>query len=106
MSADPRFPDRPDHPDFWLISQALIDQDAQADAGQPFTDVVERIVDRDSLIYAAEQRGLRFQAGRSKPSVAERVAMQAAWVDAFLAGARYQALKERRLQELRDDELT
>lgn len=85
MSKD--YPGRPDHPDFWLISQALIDQDAQADSGQDAEEILAAMIDPDSVTYAALQR-----AGRSSnpgPAVA------AAWLDGFLTGMAVQQLKNK-----------
>lgn len=98
--SDPQFPNRPDHPDFWLISQTLIDLDAQMDNHtSPFTDTVGRVVDPQSLMYAAQQRALR--SGVQNPGV--RMKVEAAWMDAFMAGASYQALKQRQQRAAEDD---
>lgn len=101
---DPNFPNRPDHPDFWLISQALIDTDAQADSGQSMPDIAGRIVDTASLMYAAEQRvKLITGKGHLNPSARILIAMQALWLDAFVAGTRYQHLKTQGAQIVPDD---
>lgn len=76
------FPGRPDHPDFWLISEALIENDAQADQGTPFEDMVSRIVNPEVLAYIAAQRARR--------TMDPLVGPIAAWMDGFIAGARYQ----------------
>ena len=96
---DSRFPDRPDHPDYWLMSQAVIDTDKVADSGdQPITDMVGRIVDTASLRYMAEQRaGRTVNAGIAPRS--SWIALAAAWMDAFYAGTRYQHLKSTGAQE-------
>ncbi len=85
MSND--YPDRPDHPDFWLIAQALLDQDAQADAGQDAEEIISRMIHLPSAAYAATQRAARV----SKPFTSVQVA--AAWLDGFLAGMRVQQAK-------------
>lgn len=91
--SDPNFPDRPNHPDFWLISQVLIDTDAQMDNNtSPFEDTVGRVVDPKTLLYVAQQRGIR--SGIQNPGV--RMKLEAAWMDAFMAGAQFQALKIRK----------
>lgn len=88
---DPRFPLRPEHNDLWLMSQALIDTDAQADTGQPIDDIVGRYVDLESLAYMAEQRALRALG----PGAPEKLStlLAATWMDAFLAGVQFQNLK-------------
>lgn len=73
---DPRFPDRPQHEDFWIISQALRDHDAAADAGK-FKDLFKDIVDMNSLNYAAFQRSLRIGAGSGGAAL---------FMDGFMAG--------------------
>lgn len=90
----PEFPHRPDHPDFWLLSQGCIDQDAQADAGQGFEDMIGRYVDPASLHYVATQRAIRIAANPAQlPLVA------GTWLDGFLQGVRFQILKERQNAE-------
>jgi hypothetical protein len=104
---DKNFPDRPDHPDFWLISQALIDTDAQADSGQSIPDIAGRIVNTQSLVYAATQRAMRgLVALHGRMTVAEaddnKTTLAALWMDAFVAGTRYQHLKARGAQTAPD----
>lgn len=94
---DPRFPNRPDHPDFWLMSQALIDADKVADAGQEIPDIIGQVVDPDSLRYVAEQRALRAL-GPSAPHRSFAMAV-ALWM-----GTRFQHLKTAQAQEFRADE--
>lgn len=96
---DPAWPDRPDHPDFWLISQGLIEQDAQAEQGQHMDEMVQRYVDLPSLHYAATQRAgmMAHIASKGRLVVSAQqleVAIGAAWLDAFVQGARFQALKD------------
>jgi hypothetical protein len=87
---------RPDHPDFWLISQTLIDNDTAMDQAvdkqAAFKQTVNAIADIDSVQYAAEQRVLRI-AGSQGLSVHLRLAMESLWMDAFVAGAYYHKLK-------------
>lgn len=95
---DPRFPHRPDHHDFWLLSQGLIEQDAQADSGQPFEDLTARYVDVRSLLYVAEQRAALALKDDTRTTYVYaandvRAKMIGMWVDAFVQGARFQALK-------------
>jgi hypothetical protein len=86
------FPGRPDHPDFWLLSQAVLDQDAQADSGQPVQDMLARRIDPDAAVYMAGQRALRLQrALRIDPASQPQLA--AAWIDGLLAGMAFQYLK-------------
>jgi hypothetical protein len=85
---------RPDHPDFWLISQAVLDQDAQADSGQSAAEILGRMINPDSVMYAAQQRAMRFTIAFTGLEAELKTA--AAWTDGFLAGMRVQAAKEAR----------
>jgi hypothetical protein len=80
---DPDFPDRPDHPDFWLLARAVQDLDAQPGAGQPTLDIVARYVNPESAVYMAMQRALRALALPGAPG-RERTA--AVWLDGLLTG--------------------
>jgi hypothetical protein len=91
MMTDPRYSDRPDHPDFWLMSQAVIDLDAASDEGKPFQEVVGDI-DLESLKYMAAQRALRAAMILADP-VSRESQIMATWLDGFMAGARFAKLK-------------
>jgi hypothetical protein len=83
---------RPEHPDFWLLSQVLIDQDAQAESGQRALEIIGRYLDPPSVAYMANQRALRVMSGRPAAGI---VQVSAAWIDGFLAGMAAQHLKTR-----------
>lgn len=91
---EPGFPDRPDHPDLWLISQAVLDLDAQADSGQGTPEIVGRHVDLESAVYMAGQRMLRVVARTHGDRIAP-VQVTTAWLDGFIAGMVVQHLKTR-----------
>lgn len=96
-------PKRPDHPDFWLISQAVIDNDAQADAKQGMDDILARTADPKSALYVAEQRAMRMAAHLPFSGPATMAVFGSLWIDGFMAGARFQALKDRDAQTFKDD---
>jgi hypothetical protein len=111
MSADQRFPGRPDHPDFWLIAQALLDQDAQADVGRPVDEMLSLMIDSASASYAAFQRGMR--AAREWRHLPRSLAREAVpvlggvWLDGFLAGMTVQQkIAERNSQTGTDGDIT
>lgn len=87
------FPNRPSHPDFHRISQCLLANDAVAESeGSSFTDVAQRFVDPESLVYAAQQRAARVLIQAlidNDPDIA--LMCSASWVDGFIAGACFQA---------------
>ena len=87
---DPRFPKRPNHPDFWRISEVVLQNDGQATEGDlSREDIVQDTVDLESLTYCAMQRaGMSCQ----KAGLPEALApvLGSVWLDAFLAGAKFQ----------------
>jgi hypothetical protein len=104
---DPRFPNRPNHPDFWLMSQAIVDTDAQSETGQAAPDIMGRLVDVESLTYVAEQRALRaaprLETGGLVFRNPQNMSILAGlWIDAFVAGARFQHLKTTNAQSAED----
>ena len=61
MTYDPNFPDRPQHPDFDVLSQAVIRTDGLADKGLTVQDIfILAGLDFDSILYMAQQRALRM----------------------------------------------
>lgn len=93
----PAFPDRPDHPDFWRLSEILLQIDGRSNEdGREVFDEVSDNIDPASLIYMAEGRakhGLQefVAAKRDRVTTTDVVALvTAAWVEAFLVGARFQ----------------
>lgn len=87
---DPRFPKRPTHPDFWRISEVVLQQDGNATEGAKSTEeIVKDTVDLESLTYFAMQRGgMACQASRLPESLAP--VLGSVWMDAFIAGAQFQ----------------
>jgi hypothetical protein len=91
---DPRFPNRPDHPDFWRLSRAVIANDTAVesapDPGEAFRALVAKHVDLRSLSYMAAQRVDRFigrmtQDGPDGPRISGDEVALAAWLDGFMA---------------------
>lgn len=80
---DPKYPNRPEHADFDLLSKVLQGQDAASEGGQPLEDLVP--IDLASGVYAARQRALRTIMHFSLPSTMEGP-LAALWLDAFAAG--------------------
>jgi hypothetical protein len=87
---DPRFPKRPQHPDFWRISEVVLQNDgASAEGKQPLEETVKDTVDLESLTYFAMQRGgMACQRARLPESLAP--VLGSIWIDAFMAGAKFQ----------------
>lgn len=58
---DPRFPDRPQHPDFWRLSEAVLYLDGEADeGGRDIATITAGLVDPESLSYLCTVRAERF----------------------------------------------
>ncbi len=96
MQADPRFPNRPTHPDFVLLSEAVCANDDLTDTGpEAWRARVEAYVDLESISYMAMQRAERGLLHRGRPSNdVELVAlMSAAMFDGFIAGCVFSQLK-------------
>lgn len=53
---DPRFPDRPQTPDFWRLSEVALDHDARAVETEDVGQILAEMVDEPSLMYMAEHR--------------------------------------------------
>ena len=94
---DPALPQRPDHPDFWKLSNLILKYDGRMQEGEPgktieqlFEESISEIVDLDSVSYMAFQRALRvvgienpIQLIQSKELL---VAIAAAWLEGFVIG--------------------
>lgn len=89
MTPDPKFPDRPQHPDFARLAAVVCENDQKAETGH--ADAVMGQIDLPSLVYMAEQRILRVK--MLLPPGAP--ALQALYFDAFFAGMAYARAKDR-----------
>lgn len=87
---------RPDHPDFWRLSEIILQIDAQADIPGTNIDIVKQSIDSPSATYMALQRALRIkQATGTELSL---VYLSAAWLEGLVAGIRFE---QRRLPKQR-----
>lgn len=87
---DDRFPDRPQHPDFWRISEVVLQHDGDAvEAGRSMEEIVKDTVDLESLTYFAMQRAGTYCQAMGLPKDFETL-VGSVWMDAFMAGARYE----------------
>lgn len=94
---DPRFPERPTHPDFMVLSTVVQQNDIQAErlGGNPL-EMVE--VDQKSMLYFLRNRigifGQRLGFDISDPRV--QTALMSLYIDAFALGRGYEAAGEYR----------
>jgi len=92
---------RPDHPDFWQMSQIIIDCDDAAEY-QGLDAAIDGYVDKKSLLYMANQRAYRAlnvetEKDLEDPTTKHSVGILAAiWMDAFVVGAKFEKSKENR----------
>lgn len=84
------FPNRPSHPDFWLMAEVAQDLDAAAENHVPIESIVGDL-DLPSLAYMAEQRALRAQ--KYLPGT-PRDHHAPLWFEAFIMGTMYQRRKD------------
>lgn len=96
-----KHPHRPDHPDFWRLSEILLQLDAYGSEPRvrtaqyvskrqkdPVTSLFEHTIDPDTLVYVATQRAMLAR-GRIGDLPMEQ-SVRAAWIDGFMIGVRYQ----------------
>lgn len=53
------FPDRPDHPDFWRMSDVVLKLDGRMQEGgteETFVESIAESIDMDSVMYMAQER--------------------------------------------------
>src|SRR5215467_11149041 len=87
---DPRFPNRPTHPDFAVLSDAIQEIDGSADDGQTVDEILGDVVDVESLMYIVMQ-----QAERAAPSsIGARTKIGGAMLAGFALGVRFAQQKE------------
>lgn len=86
------YPNRPTHPDFWRLRDIVVGLDIRADNEDDTDDIIGKVIDFNSLAYMAGQRVLRLVAATRGQLDAD--ALAALWLDAFIAGAAFQADKD------------
>lgn len=78
------------------MSRILIDQDKVTESGgeAAFIDLVDRMIDRRTLVYVAQQRALRVRDSLyANDPISRLTAGAGIWMDAFMAGVAFQAAK-------------
>lgn len=81
------FPARPDHPDFWKLSDVVLQHDGLTE--EPSFDMrshIATVLDPESLLYLVDQR-VRRQLERSPHG--PLITAQALWLDAFMVGVAF-----------------
>lgn len=84
---DPDYPNRPQHPDYWRLVNVVNYFDGEAVEGaKDLDDVLDGIVDAESLTYMAQGRALRLTQATGIPAGP----LAGIWIDAFAAGVKFQ----------------
>lgn len=86
---DPRFPHRPQHPDFWRLSEIVLRHDAVSQDELAMILLLGEHLDNESLEYMALQRGL-VAAQRLGLNREGAVMIGTAWMTGVLAGIEFQ----------------
>lgn len=89
---------RPDHPDFWRLSETILGYDAgidmAVDKDKFWEDAVDAVVDRNSVMYMAFQRAARAYncetVGDVVQHVGEITKATVLYIEGFLMGAEFQ----------------
>lgn len=82
-------PGRPEHPDFWVLSEIVLGMDALTEKPTGFEDaLLAASVDSSSLLYVAKQR-----TSRGARTQQDLMLGTACWLDGFIAGTRYNERK-------------
>jgi hypothetical protein len=82
-----KIPGRPDHPDFWKLSQIVLRTDGRLEADpDAFRSTVSSVIDLESLTYFARQRVMRLFPGQPERST---IALMSLYMDAFIMGAEF-----------------
>lgn len=98
-----QMPARPDHPDFWKLSEIVLRMDGQMQEADEaakerlFHEEVTAHIDEDSLGYMAIQRAFRVlgitTAGEARARTDELTPQIQMFIDAFLMGCNFKAAK-------------
>lgn len=92
-------PNRPDHPDLWLLSNVVLKLDSGIDTEHNTEEqneaawearIAEVGIDKQSLIYVANQRALRALAVENRVDLLAKfpqvALLTSVWIEAFSAG--------------------
>ena len=89
-------PGRPDHPDFWRLSELVLQLDGQAtEAGMQLDEMVAGVIDPASLGYMAVMRAMKLVGAETRGQLAAKQREVARFAtlyhEAFILGVRFEA---------------
>jgi hypothetical protein len=98
---------RPDHPDFYWLSELAIQIDGESRAVQHLNNIIAEIVDPESLAYVAFHRatialGVKTR-GQVERNLTELTRLAATYHEAFILGTRFAANREATPGDLKKD---
>jgi hypothetical protein len=107
MSPKP-FPfNRPDHPDFWWLSELVIQIDGESRSAQHLKNITAEIIDPTSLEFVAFQRAMRAlrieTRGQVDKHLPELTRLAGMYYEAFILGARFVANRKATPDDLKKD---
>lgn len=109
MSPNPNlFPfSRPDHPDFYWLSELAIQIDGESRAAQHLDDITAKVVDPRSLAYVAFHRaaialGVKTR-GQAERNLTELTRLAGVYYEAFILGTRFAANRTATPDDLKKD---
>lgn len=86
---DPRFPNRPQHPDFWRLVSAVNYLDGEAtEGGRSTQDILAQYVDAESIAYLSQQRFMRALEAAGGDLDFRAIALSL-YIDAFALGCQF-----------------
>lgn len=99
MFDDKMYPNRPDHHDYWRLSELVLQVDAQAtEDGRRLDNIVAEIIDPESLAYTAFQRAIRVLGVNTRGQVAARMGdiakLATVYHEGFILGARFESKRK------------
>lgn len=84
---DPRFPDRPNTPEFWRLVEIGLRHDATSVETRGTQSVIDGMIDEKTLIYYARHRlGTAFGQDMATLDLRHQVMVTAVYMDAFAKG--------------------
>lgn len=86
----------PHHPDFDILSEAVVQADAMSDSGaQDILEIVGEIADPKTAAYFAANRGYMIAKLTGSNDIRVASAMGGAWLDGLLAGYKLRQAHEK-----------
>ena len=96
------FPDRPNHPDFWMLSTVVQTNDDTVEGGADYENVVSRLIDPESLAYMAWGRARIIARAADIRDESALSSLASMFIDGFVAG--YAFLQEKQARPATVDE--